>query len=509
MIEVLTNLRHRLMRPDCAGWLTALLLLSAFFIRIIFFTGCIGSDDVRYWRYAKELLAFDYSGSYDHAASRSLFLLLIGWPSIFSSELASGVMVNIGFASVTDILTVWLARRWISPLAGLMTAGLVAFNGLQLVYASMLLPDTILSLCVLGSAALLFHARSANGKPQFRAIAFAGLCAGCAYLIKDTGIVILPAAILFLWFDTKGMFLRIRLNAITIFLSCALSAWLCEGLIHLLWTGDFLYRVHALSKVHNASMGQASSVYDFVRRGYWNATLIFTLRDTLLLPACLAAVSWPYAVLTRSRYAVFALFGVSLVLYSFFGSSSLTRLVNLPFQERYAQPWIPLMALTFCYALDRLFRNQESKYMLVSAVLFFLSMLLGILSSMDRAGGLYDAATMRNASIAVLSVPRQIKTIYTEGDISQYLASFLPPDQMERLQPMPENGALPPGYYLVVGQRSERLRNTLTDHGALVSPYLRVAIDQKVIRRFGRFQENNAQSLVEIYNYMPENLMAP
>src|SRR5688500_10466882 len=104
--RVSVELPQRLMRSDYAGWLTAMLLMSAFFLRIIFFTGCIGSDDVRYWRYAKELLAFDYSGGYDHAASRSLFLILIGWPSIFSSELASGVMVNIGFASVTDLLAV-------------------------------------------------------------------------------------------------------------------------------------------------------------------------------------------------------------------------------------------------------------------------------------------------------------------------------------------------------------------------------------------------------------------
>jgi len=486
-----------------------MLLLSAFFLRLIFFTGCIGSDDVRYWKYAKELLAFDYSGGYDHAASRSLFLLLIGWPSIFSSELAFGVMVNIGFASVTDLLTVWLARRWISPFAGLVTAGLVAFNGLQLVYASMLLPDTILSLCILGSAAFLFRAHTANGRLEFMAIALAGLSAGCAYLIKDTGIVILPAAILFLWFDTKGMLLRVRLTAITIFLSCALSAWLCEGLIHLLWTGDFLYRVHALSVVHNASIGEASGVYDFARRGYWNATLIFTLWDTLLLPACLAAVSWSYAVLTRSRYAVFALFGILLVLYSLFGTSSLTRLVNLPFQERYAQPWLPLMALTFCYASDKLFRNHERKYVLVSCGLIILSILLGILSSMDRAGRLHDAATMRNASIAVLSVPSQVKTIFTEGDISQYLTNFLPPEQMRRLQFVPEDGALPAGYYLVVGQPSERLRTALTDNHNSRKPYLSVAIDQKVIRRFGSFRDNRAQKVVEIFEYFPENQQPP
>ncbi|HNE02113.1 MAG TPA: hypothetical protein PLQ18_10430, partial [Plasticicumulans sp.] len=117
------------------------LLIGGLALRLIFFAGPIGSDDSNYYMYSEQLLNGRLEGSAHHHASRMLFMLLLGIPTVLSHSLYTGCMLSIAVSIAGGLLVYAFMRRHASMNAALVAFGMVMLSGTSILYASVFVPD--------------------------------------------------------------------------------------------------------------------------------------------------------------------------------------------------------------------------------------------------------------------------------------------------------------------------------------------------------------------------------
>src|SRR5262249_13338647 len=121
-----------------------------------------------------------------------------------------------------------------------------------------------------------------------------------------------------------------------------------EMLIYQMLSGDPFYRFHALSSTHNTNgdVVAAESSYQFAQLTYWNLCKVIE-RQTGSLPVLLiAGAVWVSCIVRRTPLSFLALTGSFGSFYLIFGSSSFSRLIALPVQDRYFQIAVPFLAVS-------------------------------------------------------------------------------------------------------------------------------------------------------------------
>ena len=194
---------------------------------------------------------------------------------------------------------------------------------------------------------------------------------------------------------------------------------------------------------------EGMSVLMFVKRGYWSLDEVWSeFRDFLFLPALLAGVAWAYMLKFRSSaWPSIALAGFFTASYLFFGTVSLHRLANLPFQERYTFVYFPMIAI----GVGFLFYKSKNKIIRIFVICtIFIHALSSIHGATHRSGDLYFESLLRNAVIAIdLAQQKERKDIYVDRRYREGLRHYLPSETFRSLRDIPEKIPLPPGYYMV------------------------------------------------------------
>lgn len=442
----------------CPRIVAGVLILLGLFARIALITGPLGSDDANYFHFAEKLLRWQPFGELQHQGGRLAFLALIGMPAVELGSIRAGAMVNILILSIRDIGIVWYVRARLGWWAALSAAGVLGFNALTVTYAGQMLPDGLLSLAMFAASALVFEAVQ-RPRPSGRAwfLAGAGVMAGVAYSTKDTGILVLPCAITWIavagWrqqgFASAGQVLQ----GTAVFLAGFASVALLEMGIHHVLNGDAFYRYHALAWTHNTvgDVSEAASLYDFARHAYWNA-LGVTAWDRASLPVLvLAAAMWSTCMVKRLPLSYFAMVGAFLAIYLIFGSSSLTRLIPLPVQDRYFEVLVPFLAVSTGEVVSFLCRawpGWRARFAMVG--LPALLALASVPSVVMNAGAfpLRDVGINAASAIAMASGQGHGRFIYLSEPLYRIVKSFVPPATYSLLEVIPEAGPLPSGYYL-------------------------------------------------------------
>jgi hypothetical protein len=437
--------------PSTIGYFGVIvaILSAAFVTKVALISGPLGSDDLRYLGFTEELYGTFHLETLDHAASRLAFLVLAGLPAAATGKLYFGALAGVVYSTITEVIIVRFVynRFGLAPAA---TAALfVAFAGVTLVYSGTLLPEAVLSLFFTCACICVFRAVSGTSRQNRRSAALAGLFAGLAYSAKDTGILLLPgivACLLLLpWPPSKQ--LRDRTLLAALFLGSFAAVWMVESITYLIVAGDFFYRSNAISGVHNASIQSSSDVVDFIRRGWWNLHGAITTYDFLLLPLMLAGASWAAMLRDRSPWAVFSIIGTFTATFLLFGTSSFSRLLNLPFQERYLSVVFPLIGvgIAFLFATTR---HGIVKSGIVAAVL--IHALMSISGAVSRSGNLYFDPLLRNAAVALEVLPQiSERDIFVDERYRAGLQRILAKDKFDRLKPLPSGPTLSAGYYFV------------------------------------------------------------
>lgn len=483
-----------------ALWPFALLGLAALIARILFMTGPFGSDDTRYFEFAEELLRDGAIDRLDHAASRLVLLLVVAGPGVLWDNIYVAATVNVVISVVTDVLVVWWVWKAYGHRAALLVAVVSFTHGLVATYAGVLTPDPLLTLLMVASVMLLDHGSTVHGAKSVRWPLLAGVAAGLAYSAKDTGLLLVPplGAYILFFYPADARFMQRVLHGVALGIGFTL-VWLGECLTYWALAGDFFYKMHAIASVHNAGVVPAAGLVDFVRHGWWNFLVILGDPVELAIPLLAGAVAGVWAIATRHRTALWALVLGFVGCYLVFGSSSLVRLVNLPFQERYPLALLPFALVPLAAWLAPRLERMKSAPAVLAALALVLGA-VGVVKASERAGELYFAAELRNAAEAVASVPQIDTPVFVESILCKQLRFFLPADRYAHLRcitawedlngqsgylVIPTQGRLLPKLELHADQRPQDWR--------LVA---RIAHDQRnVARLFGKVRPSTDASV--------------
>jgi hypothetical protein len=458
--------------------LVAMVLLTVLglVLRLTFFNGPVSSDDTRYFESAELLVRGGAITVRDHATSRLAFLLLVGAPGAIAGSIFLAGIANVLISVATQVVASVFAYREIGPRAGLAVTIVLVFDGLALAYSGILMPDSLLALLTLVCGIMLYRAAGAPPTSALASFAWAGVAAGAAYSAKDTGILLLvPAAAWSLWQTDRT--LRTRVSYGAAFGAGFVAVWLAEGMFFLARAGDFFYKVDALSEKHNAGASVAHGVVEFVRRGWWNLEDVSHSVWLSAVPLAVGAVCWLVLLQSRRRTAVFALIGGFVTAYLFFGTSSFSRFVNLPYQERYLLPVIPCVAIALGDVLERWRGGARLAWLAVLGAACFVG---GSVGAARRSGRLYFSEGLRNAAIAVAALPNDGRPVLTARQFRLSLSHYLPHALAARVYDHTDYPPGTPGYYLVVLRGGiPAVSDTISKPGALGTPYLSVALDQR------------------------------
>jgi hypothetical protein len=184
------------------------------------------------------------------------------------------------------------------------------------------------------------------------------------------------------------------------------------------------------------------------------------------------------ALLLRGRRtAVFALIGGFVAAYLFVGTSSFSRLVNLPYQERYFIPVIPCVAIALADVLERWRGGPRASWLAALAVVCFLG---GVVGAGARSGRLYFTEGMRNAAIAVNALPNDGRPVMAASQIRWGVIQYLTPRAASRVHDATDYPKGTPGYYLTVLRNgAPAIADSNVTPNVLGEAYLSVAVDQR------------------------------
>lgn len=428
----------------CWWDLCAILLVTllGFALRILFTNGPLGGDDTNYFAAANAILSEGQIDSLHHHFGRLVLLILVGFPGAALDNFYVSCFVNILWSVAADAAAVVVAWRLLGSRTALFCAIVLMLNGLTMSYAGTILPEPLVTLFTfLATWAFQRSIDAGQGRGAPMAIA-AGVLAGLAYSVKDTGILVAPLLLLYLavLYLTK----RPLRDLVAIAAACT-SGFVLTALLEsfALWllTGDFAYRYHAIAATHNSVLPPAQGLVDFVRRGWWNFSIVLEEPLALGVPVFASIAAWCFCLVRRPAVRIFAFVGLGLALYSIFGTSSFTRLMNLPFQERYATLLFPFGAicLAACFAslLGRPRTGTAATTLIVAGSLW-----AGLAVASPRAGTLYFTENLRNAVLAIDSIPSG--QVAAPAFLCTQLKRVGPARTRERLTCVPQGATLVP-----------------------------------------------------------------
>jgi hypothetical protein len=318
------------------------------------------------------------------------------------------------------------------------------------VYAGLMLPDALLSLTMFASALLVFSAGEVTGRTRLLAAGMAGALAAASYSVKDTGLLIVPLSIAWLvWVDRARPAQAIRLVAV--YAAAALSVVLLEMAAYRVLSGDALYRFHAISQVHNTTIEPARSVYEALRAGYWNLAEVMAPLSASSAVLLAGAVVWLVVLVRPERWAFFALSGGFLAAYLIFGTSSFTRWMPLPVQDRYFEPVVPFLALSAGVLVARLASRSGRLSTALALGLPFLIAVASLPSVVHNAGDIGISSLGRNSAIAIHSLfkTHPEANLYLTREMRFAIEPFVGQQVLSRIGTAPERGPLPVGYHML------------------------------------------------------------
>jgi len=318
-------------------WPLPALLVLAGALRVLFFTGLLGSDDTAYAENAIAMLDGSFRPAEDMTTMRIALdaVAAVSFAVLGVSELSLGAPA-LGASLLTLAVVYTIASLLSGRLAAIIAGTLYVLSPLNILSSSALLPEVPMGLCV--ALAILLFLLGLRAAPIRAAVPLAllsGVAVGLGYLVKE------PAALVIGAFALAGL-VRIAsgdragwLYALPI---CGFAlVFAIETAAHFAATGEFLHRFRAIAQ-HQAVVGLRSE-QERRLQSFWlyPRNMFFVLNQVGLLFYLLIGVG-AVASVRRWRTPLLLVFWLVIpFLYLEFGSTSLTSYNALPKQPRYLE----------------------------------------------------------------------------------------------------------------------------------------------------------------------------
>lgn len=395
------------------GLIFGALVVLALALRLACMTGLIGSDDLRYTKYATALMEGHYGETLaesrgteriHHALRYGVIIPVAGLYKGFGVSEWTTIALPLLASTASVLLLAAIARRLFDMRVAIIAALLYATFPMQLRLATVLLPEPIAECFILLGVLSYVYARPEG---RWRWIA-AGALIGVAYLTKETALFVGGALLLHAIWERqwRGAVL------FALGLTCFITA---EHAYYLLVQGDLLFRKHAtqLYSLDTAPRLDKQVAYSLLS-AYPKAMLVPGLTFGLHSLACLVWAAAALALRPRRGYALALLWAGIPWLYLNFGSWSFEQYAPLPREPRYIVfTYAPLMLLS-AVALSRALAARAA-IAKPTAIALGVVLLVGVTSGLATRG-----QTARGEEMTVL---REIvraahespaRTIYTD-----------------------------------------------------------------------------------------------
>lgn len=329
------------------AWLAlGALLVVAVVLRLVFFTGFVGSDDSDYLDAAVKLAERGQWRGQDLASSRIGFVgAIAATMRIFGSGEVATVSLPLAASLATHVLVYALGALYFGRGIALLAVALLAPYPLNVVFSTILVPETLLS-CLMAGGLLAYEvgARSAGSRRSLLALA-AGVLLGLAYLVKEPGALLLAALMLSWLADAIA---RRRLQPIWLAVVVGFVAVLtAEMLVGYLASGSAFARLHISADSTVLSAAISESEREARPWGVYPRSMFFSIYAVgFFFYLVIAALVW--SSVRGLRLPRLLLLWLAVLLgFLAFGSVSLTSYAPLPKQPRYLEA-VTVPAVLLC-----------------------------------------------------------------------------------------------------------------------------------------------------------------
>jgi len=401
--------------PNLFGGLTRenvrppwLILLPVFVVslstRLFCFTGLVGSDDIVYSIYAERIAEGTYRLEPHHTHIALRYGVVVPVAAIykaFGMHEWSTVMLPLLASSLAPVLAALLGVQLAGATAGWIAGLLLASFPVDVRYATILVPESMLQATILVAAI----AYIAAGARQSALLSFtSGILLGLAYLIKEPAVFVVGAFVIFAaarrcW----RIGCAVAAGAVMV-LACELTWYWTE-------TGDLLFRGHAMElhdKQPEVIFANENLVYRLLK-AYPRLIIVpnvdYGLHSLLAIMGVVSALLWD-----RSKRTTFLLLWAVLpFLYLNFGTSSYQRFWALPVAPRYLALIYPPLFLLTGIGVAEVARMRAQK--LPAIILITLVCSVGIVCALaTRTTGyrIVDVQNLRKIAASARESRRQI-----------------------------------------------------------------------------------------------------
>ena len=310
-----------------------LILILALGIRLVFFTGIGVSDSLFFTKFAYEFSTKNVDFSQAHQASRIglLYPISILYKNFGVNEFSSNILVLL--ISLSSIVLIYkFGKLLFDEKIGLLSAFLLSFFPLDIVYSTRLMTDLPSAFFVALSIYLFLKSEKINKNPVSNTCCFfSGLSLGIAYLIREFSLLIGLFFIIYIAYHKK-----IKISYFLIALGFVLMVSV-ESLYFLNETGDPLFRYSFMSSkwtdmiVETNMYGRGNLPFSLFHYPY----IIFTYNLLCLFyPFIFIAIFYSIVFKKKETHALLFWF-IPLLLYTSFGSASISRYIPIPAAPRF------------------------------------------------------------------------------------------------------------------------------------------------------------------------------
>lgn len=412
--------RHLNRRQQSVLLLLAVVMLAAF-VRWLFLNGPAGSDDTRYMNAAVALAHGDPPAGLDHANVRASFLVWVAawsWLGLPASHL---VLSQVAASAIQAGALFWVARMLTDERSALIASVLWIFFPVELTYGGVLTPDQFSVALGLISLGLVLRGLREPTAPILRYGLLAGVMAALAYSAKEP--FFLLSVILGGWSIARiGLSRRVwSWHAYSV--AGFLIVVILEHVFYAVWTGDWLYKYHALFGAYGPGgegrvpVSLGALIYyprqvlaNFEVSGFFGWLLIIGLLASGRKVRCWQLV-----------FAWSALFFVFLQ----FGSSGVSEYSLLPMQPRYVGPFVVLLFIPLGLTVRRLTTESPLRRS-GTAVLFSAIVYHGAIVARERMSlGLYYTALPASVTALLGDPSNRVRHVVVPPDFRRTLPSDL------------------------------------------------------------------------------------
>ncbi|MBI5115434.1 glycosyltransferase family 39 protein [Candidatus Poribacteria bacterium] len=298
-----------------------LVILIALAMRLLFYTGPIGSDDHDYYLGAYEVYKGTYHPSDNYWKNRFGMLLPIAASyELFGTNEFAAAVWPMACSLAAVVVCYALGKFLVDKRTGLLGALLLAFYPLDIHYSGMILPDIPLSFLMAASALAFLRACQSE---KYGPILFfvSGLMLAIAYSCRSMAIIIGPFLLMYVAFFRKKMSLSYLLFA--------------AGFLTIIFSEGIYYYLNGLSPLHNLrlnanaaiavnSSGECSTSQSYYPQAVFQNLTVFGPYFFLFLPAM------AFSLIKRERGALILLtWAGTILLILQFGFVSISPLIPL------------------------------------------------------------------------------------------------------------------------------------------------------------------------------------